>query len=420
MATAKITKQTVDGTHSGAKDKLVWDAKLPGFGLKVTPAGSKVFVYQYRLGGRGAKVRRYTIGKYGPLTPDKARGEAERLAMLVAQGIDPQHAKVERQRQSVSLAFDTYLDRFERDCLKVDWPASAGEVRAMLDRYAVPVLKDKPLPELGRADIREVLAPVRARTATASKLFATLRRMFNWAISEGDLVASPLVGMEPPTVPASRDRWLEDRELTVVWRASGDLAYPFGPMVRLLLLTGARREEVAGLSWGELRQASATWMLPAERAKNGNATTIPISTLAVAEIDALAARAGKKRQWPRRGLLFSTTGTTAVSGYSKAKKRLDAAIAKALDGGEPVHAWRLHDLRRTVATGMQRLGVRFEVVESILNHVSGSRSGVAGIYQRHNWAPEKKAALQAWSDHIERLLSGADGTNVVQLAEMRA
>jgi integrase len=136
----------------------------------------------------------------------------------------------------------------------------------------------------------------------------------------------------------------------------------------------------------------------------------------VAEIGALASKADK---WPRRGLLFTTTGKTPVSGFSKAKKRLDAAIAR-LNEGEALEDWTLHDLRRTLATGMQRLGVRFEVTEAILNHVSGSRSGVAGIYQRHDWRPEKQTALQAWSDHIERLMSGADESNVVRLAEARA
>jgi integrase len=419
MATARLTKQTVTSAQPGARDALIWDSKVPGFGLKVTPSGAKVFVYQFRLGGRGAKVRRYTIGKLGPFTPDTARSEAERLAMLVAQGLDPQRQKVESRRQAVVLAFSTYIDRFERDRLKIEWPASAGEVRAMLDRYAVPILKDTPLPAITRTDIRDVLAQVRQRPATSAKLFAVLRHMFRWAVNEGDLVNSPLEGMVPPKGAASRDRVLEDWEIVRVWCGTLELGYPFGPMVRLLLLNGSRREEVAALSWNELRRDEASWLLPAERAKNGHATTIFLSTLSNAEIEALAARQGKADKWPRRGLVFTTNGTTCVSGYSRAKKRLDAAIAK-LAPDDPMKPWRLHDLRRTLATGLQRLGVRFEVTEAILNHVTGSRSGVAGVYQRHDWASEKKAALQAWSDHVERLVSGADTTNVIPLEKARA
>lgn len=416
MATAKITKQALDGLHPGPKDKLLWDSKLPGFGMKVTPAGSKVFVYQYRIGGRGAKVRRYTIGKFGALTPDKARGEAERLAMLVAQGIDPQRQKVERHRQAVDLAFDKYLDRFERDCLKVKWPASHADAKATLDRFAVPVLKDKPLPDISRKDIRAVLAPVRDMPATARKLFAILRRLFNFAVAEDDIATSPLTGMESPPVPTSRDRVLDDVEQALIFNVAGDLGQPFGPLVRLLILTGARREEVAGMKWDELREGEAIWNLPADRAKNGMALDLPLSSSAVGVLTGLA---GKRDKWPRRGLLFTTTGETPFSGFSKAKARLDAKVTKA-NGGKALPHWTLHDLRRTLATGMQRLGVRFEVTEAILNHVSGSRSGVAGIYQRHDWGPEKKAALQAWSDHLALVLAGADKSNVVQLAERRA
>jgi integrase len=168
--------------------------------------------------------------------------------MLVAQGADPQREKRERRRITMDLAFDRYLERFERDCLKVKWTASHGEATAMLERYAVPVLMDKPPPEIGRPDITAVLPPLRDKPASASKLFAILRRLFNWAISEGDLAVSPLAGMELPAIPQSRDRVLSDDELGWVWKGSLATEAPFGPLVRLLLLTGARREEVAGMA----------------------------------------------------------------------------------------------------------------------------------------------------------------------------
>ena len=136
-------------------------------------------------------------------------------------------------------------------------------------------------------------------------------------------------------------------------------------------------------------------------------------------LDILAKRHGTAAGWPKSGLVFSTTGNTSVSGYSRAKNRLDKAIdalAEKQDASPPA-PWRLHDLRRTLATGLQRLGVRFEVTEAVLNHVSGSKSGVAGIYQRHDWAPEKVAALEAWAAHVAVLMTGADQTNVIQLSE---
>jgi integrase len=411
MATARITKQLLDTLKPGAKDSFVWDSKLAGFGVKVTPSGSKVFIFQYRLGGRGAKVRRYTIGKFGPFTPDKARNEAEHLARLVAQGTDPQDAKAKHRREVVDLAFDKYVERFDTDYLKREWPASCADARATLDRFAVPVLKSKPLPAIDRRDIRAVFKPVQGKPATARKLFAILRRLFKFAVAEDDLAASPMAGLEAPSAPASRDRVLEDWEIKLVWQASQKLGSPFGPLVRLLMLTGARREEVAGLSWSELREGAAMWHLPAERAKNGNALDLPLSSLAVQELTAIK---GKGDNWPRKGLLFSTTGKTPVSGFSRAKARLDAEIAK-LNNKEALEPWRLHDLRRTLATGMQRLGVRFEVTEAILNHVSGAKSGVAGVYQRHNWAVEKRTAIEAWACHVAGLLVEKDDSNVIAL-----
>jgi integrase len=411
MAIARITKQLLDGLKPGVKDAFVWDSKLAGFGVKVTPSGSKVFIYQYRLGGRGAKVRRFTIGKFGPFTPDGARREAEHLARLVAQGTDPQDAKAKHRRDVVDLAFDRYVDRFETDYLKREWPASYADARATLDRFAVPALKSKPLPAIDRRDLRAVLKPVQDKPATARKLFAILRRLFNFAVSEDDIAASPMVGMERPSGPASRDRVLEDWELKLVWQASHKLGSPFGPLVRLLILTGARREEVAGMSWAELRQDAAMWHLPAERSKKNHPLDLPLSSLAVKEIASLK---GKGDRWPRTGLLFSTTGQTPVSGFSRAKAKLDAEIAK-LNDKEPLAPWRLHDLRRTLATGMQRLGVRFEVTEAILNHLSGAKSGIAGVYQRHHWADEKRTAIEAWASHVAGLLVEKDNSNLVAL-----
>ena len=425
MAKRRINKTTVDELRPGAGEVMWWDDRIAGFGVKVTPAGSKSYLFQYRLGGRAGRTRRYSIGKHGSITAETARKEAERLATLVRQGVDPQEEKQEAARKSVDLAFKPYAERFVEDCLKVRWKASYRDGEALLLRYAVPVLGKKPLHEIGRADVRAVLNPIRRKTATARNMFAVLRRLFRWAVSEGDIPISPIAGMEPPPLPAKRDRVLSDPELRLVWLATEKLDYPFGPLFRLLVITGQRLEEVSGLMWGELEKASATWSLPSDRAKNGNASQVPLSAMAVAELDALAERTGRKVKdgWPRTGFVFSTTGETSVSGHSRAKWRLDrevAALAAIEEYPAEFAPWRLHDLRRTLATGMQRLGVRFEVTEAILNHVSGSKSGVAGVYQLHGWGPEKKLALQSWSDHVSAQLVPTDKSNVVSLAEARA
>lgn len=309
MAKGRINKTNVDNLLPGAAEVLLWDDKIAGFGCKVMPTGAKSYLFQYRLGGRAGRTRRVTIGKHGSLTPDAARKEAERLAVLVSQGIDPQQLKQDNARKAVDLAFKGYAQTFVDDCLKVRWKRSHKDGDALLRLYAIPVLGNKPLHEINRADIRAVLAKAKGKVATSRNLFAVLRRLFKWAVSQGDLDVSPIMGMEPPPLPVKRDRVLSDEELTLAWKGSDLLGYPFGPFVRLLILTGQRLEEVSGLEWHELDKDKALWSLPADRAKNGNATLVPLSPLAVAELNALAKRAKRKdgcQSVGQRGALIAT------------------------------------------------------------------------------------------------------------------
>jgi len=258
--------------------------------------------------------------------------------------------------------------------------------------------------------------------------FAVLRMLFNWSRGRGDIDASPLDGIAPPSPVPSRDRVLTDDELALAIRAAAQMERPFGQFFELIFATGQRRNEVAGLDWSELSRERATWTLPAVRAKNGEPSIIPLNAQALAVLDTLAGCADEtERKWPRKGLILSTTGKRPISGFSRAKARLDVDMLElarkdAEEAGEDPEAvtlapWRLHDARRTLATALQRLGVRFEVTEAVLNHTSGaSRSGVAAVYQRHNWAEEKRAALEAWGEHCARLIGRApESPNVVPL-----
>ena len=399
MPTARITKTVVDGLAAGGKDRFVWDDELRGFGLRVTGSGAKSYVLQYRMGGREASSRRYTIGKHGsPWTPQTARKEAERLMILVRQGTDPVQADHERRRQAVDLAFDAYVEDFVDLYLKKrwkQWSLGAG----VLKREVVPVLLKKPLPLIKRADLTAVWDRTQDRPAIARLTHATLRKLFRWAVSRGDIDRSPLEGIEAPPPVAARERVLSDDELAMIWAGCEELEHPFAGLIRLLLVTGQRRDEVASLDWSELQRGTCMWQLPSTRAKNGKPHLIPLSSLAISVLDGIAG----KKEWPSRGFVFSTTGKTPVSGFSKAKRRLDAYICRALGEKAAAEPWRLHDLRRTLATGLQRLKVRFEVTEAVLNHVSGSRSGIAGVYQRHDWKKEKAAALAAWGAHLRRI-----------------
>lgn len=393
MATGKITKRTLDVLQANAVAGFLWDNELKGFGLKITAGGSASYVVQYRMGGREAKTRRYTIGGHGsPWTPFTAREEATRLLRLVAQGIDPVESDKQRRREAVDLAFSNYADRFAADCKGKGWSTL---VTRSLRRHVKPVLRDKALPAITRIDVVAVFDNMPAdQAANRRNVFAVLRRLFRWAVSRGDIDRSPMEGMETPKAVKPRERWLSDSELARVWAQAPECHRCFGPIVRLLIATGQRREEIGDLHWQELDRSEREMRLSGDRTKNGEPTTIPLNDLAVAELDQVAG--GEK--WPKRGRVFPTATGAAFTAYHKGKAKLDKLISK--DGGGIVEPWRLHDLRRTLATGFQRLGVRFEVTEAVLNHVGGSRSGVAGVYQRHDWKPEKREALTLWNSHI--------------------
>jgi integrase len=254
---------------------------------------------------------------------------------------------------------------------------------------------------------------------------------FAWAVKRGVVPANPFANLPIGKSIAKRERVLSDDEIAQIWRAAGKVAAPYGAIVRLLILTGQRRGEVAGMNWGEISNDLAIWTMPGERTKNGAPHMVPLSAPARDLLRALlpehegdARRAIEDRR--AKGLLALPGALgTPFAGWSKAKAALDKAAvdARAKAGADAgtspalLVPWSVHDLRRTVATGLQRLGVRLEVTEAVLNHISGSRGGIAGVYQRHDWAAEKRAALEAWAAHVTAVVAGRTPTgNVVTLA----
>jgi integrase len=222
---------------------------------------------------------------------------------------------------------------------------------------------------------------------------AATRKMFAWAVARDIIAASPCAGVKPPSPEQPRDRVLNDDELRLVWLAADQIGWPFGPLVQLLALTGQRRDEVARMRWEEIDLENRLWTLPTERTKNNKRHEVPLSVPAVDILKSAPRLAGSD-------LIFTTNGATPVSGYSKAKRALDALLAP-----DTPH-WTLHDLRRTCASGMARLGINLPVIEKVLNHASGSFAGIVGVYQKHSFADEKRRALEAWGRHIQKLARG--------------
>lgn len=417
-----LSKRTVDAAEPRQAAWFLWDegkGAIAGFGLRVSPGGAKAYILQYRMAGAKAD-RRYTIGRHGPWTPDKARDRAAELRRLVDTGIDPfeadeaAHKGRERQRvatleRAFDVVADAWLKSYKLDRHGKPRRQSSVNIATTVARHLKAQFGSRRIDELGRADIiaaLDAIAP--GKVAMRSSVFSYGRILWKWAFARELVDVIPFAALSAPAKPVSRDVVLSDTELPIVWRATRKVEYPFGPAFRLLLLTGQRRSEVFGMTWEELDKKAATWTIPADRAKNNQAHVVPLSAMAVAEITAMLTQLGQKAptEWPKRGLVFTTNNKTAASGISKAKLRLDAAaddIAK--EGEAKVPAWRLHDLRRTVATGLQKLGVRMEVTEAVLNHISGSKAGVVGIYQRHDWAGEKREALDRWASHVAGLIA---------------
>jgi integrase len=288
----------------------------------------------------------------------------------------------------------------------------------MLNREVVTRWSGRRLSQITRANVHEMLDEIVDRGApiAANRRFAALRKMCAWAVERGIIDHNPCDGVKAPAAEVQRDRVLSDSELRLAWQACERIGI-FGPLIRLLVLTGARLREVAGMQWSELDLSARTWALPAARTKNKRQHVVPLSDTAV-EILARLPRVEGQR------FVFSTTGRTPVSGFSKAKAEIDKAVLEIArrEAGEeaaPIPRWTFHDVRRSVATNLQKLGVRLEVTEAVLNHVSGSRAGIVGIYQRHDWADEKRAALVSWARRLDEIVAGEAPTNVVELAAAR-
>lgn len=403
MERGKLTRRLVDSSEARSEVYFRWDADLKGFGLRVSPSGRKAYVVQYRMGGRGFPTKRRTIGADGsPWTPSTARAEAERLLHLVGLGQDPAIADQEQKREQLYCRFEQLAEHFLKDG-KCSWAARTYVNRKSdVERWLNPVLGKKPLSSISRRDITAVLDRIPSeRPALPRNVFVLMRSIFNWALGRGDLEKSPMLGMKVPRAAPERHHILADDELVVVTATAPKLGPVWGNLVHMLVLTGQRLREVAHMEWSELDRTGRLWEIPRNRTKNGRDHVVPLNRAAIATLDALAgvsAEGAAELTWPRSGFVFSHVPGKPISGFSKVKARLDRMLAATKE--PEVRPWRLHDLRRTVATNMQRLGVRFEVTEAILNHVSITQAGVASVYQRHDWLDEKRAALDAWGSKL--------------------
>jgi integrase len=396
----RLTKPNVNGVKipHGKAETIVFDDQLPGFGVRLRAGGKRTWIVQYRV---GAKQRRVTLGSVEALDPDEARKRAKSVFAKVHLGRDPQVEKLTTRaklQDTLGNVIAKYLSAYAEKNLR---PKTLIEVRRNLMVSWRP-LHEAPAHSLKRSAVANRLAEIAEESGpiASNRARAYLAAMFSWAIEQGIVDVNPVIGTGKVTKETSRDRVLTDRELAIVWRQAGYGDY--GVILKLLILTGQRREEVAAMAWSEIDLATGLWSIPANRTKNGRIHDVPLSVPVLSLLRNVEMREGRELVFGRRNGPFS--------GWSNAKSALDARITTALQDvhpkAKPLPQWCIHDVRRTVATRMADIGVQPHVVEAILNHVSGNKSGVAGIYNRATYSAEKSDALTVWGDYVSRLVQG--------------
>jgi integrase len=386
----KLTTRTIAALAlpAGKADHIEFDDDLPGFGLRLRKSGSRTWLFQYRI---GAKQRRISLGNAAVVPVGRARETAADLHARVRLGGDPATDKVvaiERANETFGLVVERYL------------AARRGKLRPRtivgVERHLMKQSKRLhrlPLTSVDQRTIADLLneVAVNAGEVTSNRVRTSLSGFFTWAIKEGfHLPSGNPASNTNKRKEKPRDRVLKPEELKSIWAACREDDY--GDIIKLLMLTAQRADEIARLQTDELHDEMI--VLPQNRTKNNRAHVVPLSEPAKTILAPL--RSDRLCVFGRDGAGFS--------GWSRAKATLDQRIAQ--QTGKPLPHWTPHDLRRTAATGMADLGVHPHIIEAVLNHVSGHKGGVAGIYNRATYDREKRDALNLWAEHLLAVIEG--------------
>jgi integrase len=410
------------------KRREIPDGRVAGLYLVHQASGAMSWALRYRFDGASRKL---TIGRCPPITSAAARRRATEALGDIAGGKDPAaakqaskaKAKAEREADSdhIERVIALFVERHLRPRTRSWRRAERLLVNEVASRW-----RGKRLSLVTRAHVHDLLDEIidRGSPIQANRVFSQFRAMCRWAVGRGIIERSPTEGLTAPSPETRRERVLSDDEIRLAMKSFSIAGWPFGAVGQLLVLTGQRRNEVARMRWDEVDFAGRLWKLPGSRSKNKRDHEVPLSDAALRILDGL----------PRirdSGFVFSVRGAAPISGFSKFKRQIDRAIVEMMReeaagrGADPQQVrppehWTLHDLRRTTAIGLQKLGVRLEVI-AVLNHISGSRAGITGIYQRHTWSQEKRSAVTLWAEHVAAILRGESAvTNVIEIAQARA
>ncbi|MGX5830328.1 tyrosine-type recombinase/integrase [Mesorhizobium sp. 43Arga] len=434
MAVA-LTQKKIDAlaTKRPPAKLEIADGGQAGLYLVVGPRVMK-WIIRYRVASQNVKL---AIGDYGQERPALGLHDARKAAQAklreVTEGRDPRSdgsSGLRRRNLTVEEAFGEFIDRHAKAKNKA---STVHENEGFIEREVKPRWRGRKIQSISRHDIVDLVdmiahgrrspegsVSVPGRPQSAVRVRALLSKAFSWFAAKSIVVDNPFRDVEVPAPPTARDRVLSDDEIRWLWQATAVVGWPFGELAQLLLLTAQRRDEVAAGSWAEvtLEGDDPLWSIPPERTKNGRRQNLPLTPQVARILQALPRLKAKDGEDGR--FILSTTGDSPISGYSRAKKKIDEtmlAIARKETGdlALTLDPWTLHDLRRTAASGMARLGVAVHIVEAVLNHKSGKISGVAAIYNRHDYAREKREALTAWANLVDSIIAPREAANVVPM-----
>jgi integrase len=399
MPRIRLTQAAVEKLKPPASGRIIYtDRHLPGFGLRLTDKNARSWVAMYRVRG---KFVMETLGNLALIPKVEDARQRARESMLKARaGTNPLAERREREKVEAEAAveakantfgavFERYLDRHAKT------RQNAKTLAETLRQFKKDILTcwgNREITAITEKDIRRLRDDVHERAPIqANRMLTKIKTLFGWALRERYISVDPTVLVDPIADEKARDRWLSDAEVVRLWHACDQAGWPYGSCVKILALTGQRRDEVTRMEWRELDLERRTWTLPGSKTKNGIEHEIALSPLAI-EIIRNLKRIGDR--W-----VFTRDGTKPLSGWSIAKAKIDRLM------GDDVQPWVFHDLRRTIVSHMARLGIPAEVADKVLNHSGGSVvKGVAAIYQRHQFRDERREALEKWSAYIEDLL----------------
>lgn len=424
-----LTVAAVEKLKAGEKRREIPDGLCVGLYLVIQPSGAKGWAARYRWQGKPGKM---TLGAFPDVDLAEARKRARAALTALAEGHDPTAAKRAAipEPDAGRDAFERVGRRFIRQHVKANCkPRYAGEVERLFDKEIFPKWRRRNVKGIERRDVIELTDAIveRGGGMTANRVLSAVSKFFSWCVERDIVEVNPCAGIAKPVKERARDRVLNDDELFALWRAAEKDGAPFGPYMRFMILTGTRRAETAGMLEDELDLERRLWTVPGARTKNGRAHDVYLTDAALAALEA-APRIVPPENGPQ--YIFSTTGASPVSGYSRAKARLERRMLRTLRalarrrGEDPrkvkIEQWGPHDLRRTIATGMARLGVHLPVIERCLNHVSGSFGGIVSVYQHHSYADQKRAAWEAWALHVEQISTAGPAAEVIPLPRAAA